>query len=30
MAKGKGRRTSTRSRGYFFRVGRGWYTKMGV
>lgn len=29
MAKGKGRRTGTRNRGYFFRVGRGWCTKIG-
>lgn len=28
MAKGKGRRKGSRNRGYFFRGGRGWYTKV--
>lgn len=27
MAKGKGRRKGSRNRGYFYRSGRGWYTK---
>ena len=29
MATGRGRRAGTRNRGYFFRKGRGWFTKIG-
>ena len=29
MAKAKGRRSGSRNRGYFFRDGRGWFTKIG-
>lgn len=28
MAKGKGRPSGSRNRGYFYRAGRGWYAKL--